>query len=819
MKLLLFAFFLVYCIYPSSVKAQTQLTEEDKIAIRDNAHDIIDEYFKLWRGCSFLLKQRKAEPFDDRKNDLTKNINDLVNPYFLGADAIFSNNAEVIIGCKSKKRKGNTNIISTSIGLKEYFRRGYLKSSEAATFEELCLVEIDEESFRIRVKFKSKFEVERTKCEINGFEPRVAYFGYTKNEGSYKLKLLEVRYEEGILNCIELNKEPPVVDTEHTPPFAVVSPTIPKDKTKKSLPPLIKILNTQKVSSDLYGSIKTLVKNVNLSNINVSENGRAVSYQFDSTSNVLNYDYNFRGDNDTIKFLISHKKLKSIADSITLTYHNPCVTCEGENDSLSLIIEKLESEIDSLNMIIAELRWRLEKKNFATKKLHDKLLEKEKRLAETEKDLEDKKMKLDTVTVELDSTRKSVGESAEKISTQLHKLEINITKTIEVYERYDHQKAFFIGLNYTLFNDPFSFKSSEANGLNIYNRVFQNNLGFSFYHNIGGFVSNVRFRSGNLPKNAYSLVDVQREKESLFSQDIEFNDVNFVSAAENISTVNAGIYFYPNILKGLYGAVGISRIKGEVWEYYDGDLGSGLSKEANDLYALNLRQLNLNGVYTGIAYVVPWFQVEMGYNWLYKDFNLSLGMNYPIGAIGKDKTNKIGQKIYKPRHIKVFNPKYKNVKDTTSNSLRYKNVLKKAKNLTYRKFQINKIILEGTKNERKDRDSVKLVIENILSFYANRDSFPIEWYKENNFDFYQKKMDKFLREQIIKFNLGKVITDSSIGSKAYRILDYLNLEDTGVKDKLIKLKRIRGAFEEVIFRETENIKKKATEKTSPQNKK
>jgi len=606
-------------------------------------------------------------------------------------------------------------------------------------------------------------------------------------------------------------------------PVAVVSPppfpnTKQNEQTKKSLPPLIKILTTPKISSDSSGSIKALVENVNLRNINISENGRAVSYQFDSTVNVLNYDYNFRGDNDTIKFLVTHKKLKSIADSITLTYRKPCVSCENENASLYLVVEELKREIDSLNMIIAELRWTLKKKSFAIKKLHDKLTEKETQLAKTEKELSDKKLDLDIVKEELKNLKGSVGESAEKISTHLRELEINITKTIEVYERYDHQKAFFIGLNYTLFNDPFSFKSSEGNGMNIYDRVFQNNLGFSFYHNIGGFVSNVRFRDGTPPKNTYTLVDVQRAKENLFSQNIQFNDVNFVRTAENISTVNAGIYFYPNILKGLYGAVGISRIKGEVWEYYDGNVGDGLIKEENDLYALNLQKLNLNGIYTGIAYVVPWFQVEMGYNWLYKDFNLSLGINYPIGSIGRDKTNKTGQRVYKPRHIKIFNPKFKNIIDTTSISLRYINVRKNPKNLTYRKFQINRIILEGTKCEGKDRDSVKLVVENIMSFYANRDSFPIEWYKENNFDFYQKRMRKFLREQIIQFDLDKVIPDPSIGSKAYRILEYLNLEDTEIKDKLIKLKRKRGALEEVILQETENIKENARKKSNRQNK-
>lgn len=608
-------------------------------------------------------------------------------------------------------------------------------------------------------------------------EPRAVYKPHSLVARFYTDEGCEVSIEAIDLASIEeLNKELHSIEQPNDPildePSNIikVKTLIPNPLDSKRFPTIEKkedILNARGVPNSVkktqesitilnessgnveskIGSIFTILQGLGVDSVAISSNGEPVNYIFDAARNIIRYDYQLPDDGTPLTFSVTSRD-STLSDEVSLAYTNPCLECEVERDTYYIQLADTKDALvkerfakDSIRFIKDTTAVALDRSNTKNKQLR--------------RTIDEVTEERDDLFIDLKTTKRNVRRRAKSMTESLRKLELNIENTINIYEKYNHQKTVFFGLNYSIFNAPFtnSKVDRELPERNLYREYFENNLGFSVYHNIGFFVSNLRLARDKSPSYNYSLVDVQRAKERLFAQNIPFQDINYIESRENLFTINTGIYVYPNLLKGMYLAIGLSHVHGEVWDYYDGDLGNQLSKEANSYYTIDKREVKMNGLYTGVAYVVPFFQVEMGYNWLFHDFGLSLGVNYPLGSVKKDRKNNSEQQLYRPKDFKLFNPSYRHVdKLEEKDNEGWRNLAKVNKQQRKVLGNIKEEIVKKIKLNQIERQyAIKNLVKRLVTNVA--DKFPSKWYLEKEKQaFYKNEIFAFLTRELEKLD-------------------------------------------------------------------
>ena len=79
--------------------------------------------------------------------------------------------------------------------------------------------------------------------------------------------------------------------------------------------------------------------------------------------------------------------------------------------------------------------------------------------------------------------------------------------------------------------------------------------------------------------------------------------------------------------------LGLTHLNGAVWKNYTGDIsgfGSIYKNPSNNFYAVDYNTVNYNDFLFGLAFVMPYGQVEAGYNRLFRQPFVNVGLNVPI---------------------------------------------------------------------------------------------------------------------------------------------------------------------------------------------
>lgn len=199
-----------------------------------------------------------------------------------------------------------------------------------------------------------------------------------------------------------------------------------------------------------------------------------------------------------------------------------------------------------------------------------------------------------------------------------------------------------IGVNYNLMSPYFN---SNNNNLGIWWNEVQNDFqnfnlgkfGISVYAPVGGFISNFIQINDGKPDYYYTEAEVNLAENILNQSSTPHQILSFSEKKYNLTSYDFGFYIAPITAnyhtRRLHFIVGASILQGRVWDEYNGDISPQLqfSDPVSQTYALNYQSINNDGLILGAAYVFPFFQLEAGYNSLYKAPFIKLGTNIPFG--------------------------------------------------------------------------------------------------------------------------------------------------------------------------------------------
>ena len=171
----------------------------------------------------------------------------------------------------------------------------------------------------------------------------------------------------------------------------------------------------------------------------------------------------------------------------------------------------------------------------------------------------------------------------------------------------------YLGVNYLALSNP-----------------IQGRLGLSLYYPLGLFAEGFKTYKDPLPNNKYSMQYAKEIIRNYNQRGIDYMPIRYKESKGNFQTANFGVYI--QTLDHLYFKIGVSQIKGSVWDLYS---GSFVENDLQDTgkpfeYALDYRQVKTNDILMGLALVYPYFQAEAGYNKLLNTPFITLGVNYPI---------------------------------------------------------------------------------------------------------------------------------------------------------------------------------------------
>jgi len=807
----------VISIYPFSVASGQ--SEDQLKDIEQQTESIIKMYFhEVLKNSAFDMRAYQESKNIVVKNDILDQIRANNKKYFYGPSAIFDSLATIITGCNNKSPLGINNLHSSEMSLEQYFTFKYIKGSEAATYKDFCTTNIDLENNRVIAKFRSKNEVEkptkrkRKKSDCigeEGYYDRIVYFSLVELNNKFTVQLNRIEFEDKGLDCIKRSEE--LLPAIYFLPLK----NNPEPNLENSIQVKAKIVNVAsrenirlQVNDEEITDFEFnnellsfyIVQNNSPTFIAIEaknvEGSKNVKVQIEPSHEPYldnNIDNSLLSDTLTITELStkdssSHSSelntalAKIITDSIELRRMGQTVEdLQGEVDSLSILTKAQGLRIKSLSIDSFKLSNDLVILKISTRRLKKSLKKAKETIVDLEQEIHDKK--------------EQALEAAKTLLVQYEKLEKNIENTIFEYERFNHKKTIFFGLNFSLFNSPSNKTLSSNNNATNLSKTFnvdypESNFGLSMYHNIGFYISNLRFKRGNTPRNSYSLLEVQQATDKLRQENIPFQDLNYVRSGSSLSTFNMGFHIYPNIVNGLYLSIGLSKLKGEVWDYYEGDLKGQLQKE-NNLYVVDHRHLNLVGLYTGVAYVAPYFQAEVGYNFLYKEFNLSIGCNYPLGSAKKIKSRKNNpgpiDYEYNPKLIKITNPDYETGRISRNNRKGKKTVSRlKTDNQSELRRKIYNELIKRRLSHHDRQFCNNLITKDIIEQYIN--SLPANWFtNKTEFYNYKKKLLTTIKESyFLKSDGDEDKPKNHISNKGKRIILH-RLDDFSNNGKLTKV--------------------------------
>lgn len=179
--------------------------------------------------------------------------------------------------------------------------------------------------------------------------------------------------------------------------------------------------------------------------------------------------------------------------------------------------------------------------------------------------------------------------------------------------KFQLHKTLFLGINYQL--------GKQAS---------QSRWGISAYYPIGFFIQGFQQSQDPLPNFYYSMNEIENAKIALQNNGVAFQDLEYKNSGSNLRSYNFGLYF--STYRSFYLMLGLARSNGYIWNNYEGDLKNEIPTE-NNIYSIDYQQVNTNNYILGLAYVQPYFQAELGYNALFDNFFINLGLNYPIQNI------------------------------------------------------------------------------------------------------------------------------------------------------------------------------------------
>jgi hypothetical protein len=205
------------------------------------------------------------------------------------------------------------------------------------------------------------------------------------------------------------------------------------------------------------------------------------------------------------------------------------------------------------------------------------------------------------------------GEKLQKQFTQIYKeVDSLYPPPLRKYFKYKPNQTLLIGVNKSLLKNN-----------------FQTEYGISIYYLLGLFVSNYCNETHPIPGNYYSKEYISNYSNELTVQGIPFTPARFSGTKSSFVSYNYGVYLSP--VRYVYVMAGISRLKGSVWDLYDGNLNDPIRKsEIYNQYVVDYKKINMRDFLFGIAVVFPLVQVETGYNRLYRSFFVNVGANIPV---------------------------------------------------------------------------------------------------------------------------------------------------------------------------------------------
>lgn len=362
----------------------------------------------------------------------------------------------------------------------------------------------------------------------------------------------------------------------------------------------------------------------------------------------------------TLKIEIQ-KGNKIVSKTRKIHYRNPNRQYIQKIDSLTKKIEGLDGDLKRE----VKLRKRYFKEKTTANALKDKAI-RERNNMENERD----RLKEDLValTSDFNDLKKKVSDSKNNLNAQIIALSNNINKIQSAnrevrsfVKKYNKWNTMYAGVNYSILNAPYSIPTKSNISLDPISRSLKKplaeSLGFSAYYHVGFFFSNYKNWNSSVPRNHYQLYEVEGVKQDLVRRQIPFRDIVYEETEANMKTYNLGLYIYTQFTP-FYLMIGQSRIKGEIWDLYSGDLQNQIDYGKSDMYAIDYTSLNSRDFIFGIAYVNPYFQAEGGYNALFDDYFLSVGLNIPISFKDDPTKKKQVHKFFRPKENYVVDRSY-----------------------------------------------------------------------------------------------------------------------------------------------------------------
>ena len=211
-----------------------------------------------------------------------------------------------------------------------------------------------------------------------------------------------------------------------------------------------------------------------------------------------------------------------------------------------------------------------------------------------------------------------------------------LSKPIRIKKIKERRKKFKEGNKFHIRNIGFNY--------NLFENTVNSNWGVFILGNPGFFISGYNRKNPIRPSYFYSVRSTARLEEEL-NLPID-KRLSFISTEADFHTFNTGIYLPINTpynsltysdkgeeVVSVYFILGVSSIFGSSWEIYDGDIPNLPVSYESGRFALNKQEFNVMNIISGISLVFPYFQIETGYNNLYKQLFLNVGLNMPLNKL------------------------------------------------------------------------------------------------------------------------------------------------------------------------------------------
>ena len=187
------------------------------------------------------------------------------------------------------------------------------------------------------------------------------------------------------------------------------------------------------------------------------------------------------------------------------------------------------------------------------------------------------------------------------------------------WPKYHRRSTLFLGANYIV-----SFRDEGHTNFPV---------GFSLYGPIGCYVQRLSISSTETPGKVYTQQELMNAQVFLQNTGAVFEPTVYSKSEYNFRGFQTGVYF--SVFRHLYLKAGISSVNGSTWEVHEGELGNtleslGVSLNGKKQYPTNYRNFSSTNWNVGVAFVVPYLQVEFEYDHLWQKPSILLGANYPI---------------------------------------------------------------------------------------------------------------------------------------------------------------------------------------------